>query len=103
MLDRLRGRQVVLPGSAETPAGEPRKDGGPADLENRLTDEQFAKRRPFSADGRCWASWQADVRGNQGARCLIVGKKEDDVGTLGVELGKDEEEGEDEESMFHLW
>ena len=39
MLDRLGGRQVVLPGSAETPAGEPRKDGGPADPANRLTDE----------------------------------------------------------------
>ena len=36
----------------------------------------------------------------KGARCLIVGKKEDDVGTLGVELGKDEEEGEDESRCF---
>ena len=54
-------------------------------------------------DGRYWASWQADVRSNQGTRGLIVGKKEDDVRTLGVELGKEkkEEAGEDEESMFH--
>ncbi len=39
----------------------------------------------------------------KGARGLIVGKKEDDVGTLGDKLGKEkkEEAGEDEESMFH--
>ena len=39
----------------------------------------------------------------KGARGLIVGKKEDDVGTLGVELEKEkkEEAGEDVESMFH--
>ena len=39
MLDRLGGRQVVLPGGSEAPAGQPGQNGGPANPANGLADE----------------------------------------------------------------
>ena len=104
MLDRIGGGKIVLPGSTEASAGEPRQDGGPADPANGLTDERVGKARAVLGQtvdiGRLGKRMPIAT---ERARGLVVGKEEDDIGTLGIQFAKEkkEEAGEAEESMFH--
>ena len=90
MLDRLGGGKIVLPGSTEASAGEPRQDGGPADPADGLAHEGIGEARSLGAkavdDG---GLGKRMTIASEGARGLVVGKEKDDIGTLGVELGKE--------------